>query len=124
MGRWIYALRIFGDMPSHGCTPDLYTCGTLIHALCGFGMIGESKERYSNKWRQKFVCLVRHIIMSWYVCVQKVLDLYSFLEFCFINLRIVNCFVDLNNLYFQRLLIGKLTLGCIIYMCSKGISSV
>ena len=124
MGKWIYALRIFGDMPNHGCTPDLYTCGTLIHGLCGFGMIGESKERYSNKWRKKFVCLIRHIIMSLYVCVQKVLDLYIFLEFCFINLRIVNCFVDLGNLYFQRLLIGKLTLGCIIYMCSKGISSV
>ena len=48
MGKWIYALRIFGDMPIHGCTLDLYTYGTLIHALCGFGMIGESKERYSN----------------------------------------------------------------------------
>ena len=114
MGKWIYAVRIFGDMPNHGCTPYLYTCGTLIHALCGFGMIGESKERYSNKWRQKFVCLIRHIIMSWYVCVQKVLDLYSFLEFFFINLRIVNCFVDGK---IQRLLMGKLTLGCIIYIC-------
>ena len=78
----------------------------------------------SNKWRQKVVCLIRHIIMSWYVCVQKVLVLYSFLEFCFINLRIVNCFVDFGNLYFQKLLMGKLRLGCIIYMCSKGISSI
>ena len=60
--QWIYALRIFGDMPNQGCTLDLYTYGTLIHALCGFGMIGESKERYINKQRQNVVCLIRHII--------------------------------------------------------------
>ena len=61
VGQWTYALRIFSDMPNHGCTLDLYTYGTLIHALCRFGMIGESKERYSNKWKQKVVCLIRHI---------------------------------------------------------------
>ena len=76
-------------------------------------LVNQSRDIQTNG-DKKFVCLIRHIIMSWYVCVQKVLHLYSFLEFFFINLRIVNCFVDGK---IQRLLMGKLTLGCIIYIC-------
>lgn len=38
------AIRIFREMPNHGCIPDTYTYGTLINGLCKIGKINEAKE--------------------------------------------------------------------------------
>lgn len=38
------AIRIFREMPKHGCTPDTYTYGTLINGLCKLSKIKEAKE--------------------------------------------------------------------------------
>lgn len=38
------AIRIFREMPNHGCTPDTYTYGTLINGLCRVSKINEAKE--------------------------------------------------------------------------------
>lgn len=38
------AIRIFREMPNHGCIPDTYTYGTLINGLCRIGKISEAKE--------------------------------------------------------------------------------
>lgn len=37
------AIRIFREMPNHGCSPDSYTYGTLINGLCRMGKINEAK---------------------------------------------------------------------------------
>ncbi|BFG27831.1 hypothetical protein CerSpe_141050 [Prunus speciosa] len=42
------AIRIFCEMPNHGCTPDSYTYGTLINGLCKLGKIGEAKELFNE----------------------------------------------------------------------------
>nr|XP_043626600.1 pentatricopeptide repeat-containing protein At5g46100 [Erigeron canadensis] len=38
------AIRIFREMPKHGCIPDTYTYGTLINGLCRLGKVSEAKE--------------------------------------------------------------------------------
>ncbi|GJY19337.1 pentatricopeptide repeat-containing protein [Tanacetum coccineum] len=38
------AIRIFREMPNHGCIPDTYTYGMLINGLCRIGKISEAKE--------------------------------------------------------------------------------
>ncbi|KAM0065308.1 putative tetratricopeptide-like helical domain superfamily [Helianthus debilis subsp. tardiflorus] len=38
------AIRIFREMPKHGCTPDMYTYGTLINGLCRIKKVNEAKE--------------------------------------------------------------------------------
>ncbi|KAI3683555.1 hypothetical protein L1987_84063 [Smallanthus sonchifolius] len=38
------AIRIFREMPNHGCTPDTYTYGTLINGLCRLKKVNEAKE--------------------------------------------------------------------------------
>ncbi|CAL9003611.1 unnamed protein product [Prunus brigantina] len=42
------ALRIFCEMPNHGCPPDSDTYGTLINGLCKLGKIGEAKELFNE----------------------------------------------------------------------------
>ncbi|KAA8515213.1 hypothetical protein F0562_018392 [Nyssa sinensis] len=42
------ALRIFCEMPNHGCIPDSYTYGTLINGLCKLGKISEAKELFTE----------------------------------------------------------------------------
>ncbi|KAK9058608.1 hypothetical protein SSX86_023450 [Deinandra increscens subsp. villosa] len=38
------AIRIFREMPNHGCTPDTYTYGTLINGLCRLRQINLAKD--------------------------------------------------------------------------------
>ncbi|GKB18565.1 pentatricopeptide repeat-containing protein [Tanacetum coccineum] len=38
------AIRIFREMPNHGCIPDMYTYGTLINGLCRLGKISKANE--------------------------------------------------------------------------------
>ncbi|XP_071706274.1 pentatricopeptide repeat-containing protein At5g46100 [Rutidosis leptorrhynchoides] len=42
------AIRIFREMPKHGCNPDTYTYGTLINGLCKFGKISEAKNLFKE----------------------------------------------------------------------------
>ncbi|CAN0853194.1 Pentatricopeptide repeat-containing protein At5g46100 [Linum grandiflorum] len=42
------ALKIFLEMPSRGCVPDLYTYGTLINGLCKLGRISEGKDLFQE----------------------------------------------------------------------------
>ena len=42
------ALRIFREMPNHGCPPDSDTYVTLINGLCELGKIGEAKELFNE----------------------------------------------------------------------------
>ncbi|KAF5742307.1 hypothetical protein HS088_TW09G00351 [Tripterygium wilfordii] len=42
------ALKIFHEMPKHGCTPDSYTYGTLINGFCRIGKINEAKELFKE----------------------------------------------------------------------------
>ncbi|CAL8166735.1 unnamed protein product [Prunus armeniaca] len=42
------ALRIFCEMPNHGCPQDSDTYGTLINGLCKLGKIGEAKELFNE----------------------------------------------------------------------------
>ena len=66
------AFRIFRKMPNRGCTPDLYTYGTLINGLCRFGKIGETKELF--KEMETKGCLPSVVtyssLITWVVLVQ------------------------------------------------------
>ncbi|CAB4315879.1 unnamed protein product [Prunus armeniaca] len=42
------ALRIFCEMPNHGCPQDSDTYGPLINGLCKLGKIGEAKELFNE----------------------------------------------------------------------------
>ncbi|PQP93271.1 pentatricopeptide repeat-containing protein [Prunus yedoensis var. nudiflora] len=42
------ALRMFHEMPNHGCPPDSDTYVTLINGLCELGKIGEAKELFNE----------------------------------------------------------------------------
>ncbi|KAF6135648.1 hypothetical protein GIB67_028219 [Kingdonia uniflora] len=42
------ALRVFREIPDHGCIPDSYTYGTLINGLCKLGKISEAKELFEE----------------------------------------------------------------------------
>ncbi|KAL8113054.1 hypothetical protein AgCh_020399 [Apium graveolens] len=42
------ALQIFHEMPSHGCSPDSYTYGTLINGLCRLKRVSEAKELFAE----------------------------------------------------------------------------
>ncbi|KAK2642367.1 hypothetical protein Ddye_024130 [Dipteronia dyeriana] len=42
------ALKIFREMPKSGCTPDLYTYGTLVNGMCKSGKIDEAKEMFKE----------------------------------------------------------------------------
>uniref|UniRef100_A0A7C9EWF6 Uncharacterized protein n=1 Tax=Opuntia streptacantha TaxID=393608 RepID=A0A7C9EWF6_OPUST len=39
-------VKIFCEMPNHGCSPDSYTYGTLITGLCKFGRTEEANELF------------------------------------------------------------------------------
>ncbi|KAK1375368.1 hypothetical protein POM88_031561 [Heracleum sosnowskyi] len=42
------ALQIFHEMPSHGCSPDSYTYGTLINGMCRLKRVREAKELFAE----------------------------------------------------------------------------
>ncbi|KAF6143431.1 hypothetical protein GIB67_029600 [Kingdonia uniflora] len=42
------ALRVFREIPDHGCIPDSYTYGTLINGLYKLGKISEAKELFEE----------------------------------------------------------------------------
>ncbi|CAN1129652.1 Pentatricopeptide repeat-containing protein At5g46100 [Linum perenne] len=42
------AVKIFHEMPSRGCVPDLYTYGTLINGLSRLGRISEAKDLFQE----------------------------------------------------------------------------
>ncbi|KAF6138594.1 hypothetical protein GIB67_032488 [Kingdonia uniflora] len=42
------ALRVFREIPDHGCIPDSYTYGTLINGLCKLGKISKAKELFEE----------------------------------------------------------------------------
>ncbi|KAF6169216.1 hypothetical protein GIB67_013646 [Kingdonia uniflora] len=43
-----HALRVFREIPDHGCIPDSYTYGTLINGLCKLGKISEAKDLFEE----------------------------------------------------------------------------